>query len=234
MEQIRLAKALARAGVASRRAAEQLIFDGRVKVDGKIVLVPQTPVSLGQNRIEVHGKLIKQEEKKFYFILNKPKGFICSSSDPNAKKIVIDIFAHIPARLFTVGRLDRDSLGLLIVTNDGEFTNRVIHPSSNVLKEYSVKVKEYVTDEQLAVMAKGCFVEGKFVRPVLVKKLRTNHIKVVVREGKKREVRCFVQKASLTITELKRTAIGGLKLNRLPIGHFREMTAREMELIFES
>lgn len=230
---MRLAKALAKAGVASRRAAEEMIFQGLVKVDGRVVKIPQTPVAFGENRIEVQGKVVKNEEKKFYFILHKPKGFVCSSADPHAKKLVIDLFAHIPARLFTVGRLDRDSVGLLIVTNDGTFSNKIIHPSSNVLKEYIVKVKEFVSEEELAVMAKGCFVDGKFVRPVHVKKLRTNQVKVVVREGKKREVRCFVQKAGLTIVELKRTAIGALKLGRLPHGHFREMTAREMELIFE-
>ncbi len=233
MEQIRLAKALAKAGVASRRAAEEMVFQGDVKVDGKIVLVPQTPVSFGKNRIEVRGKVVKDVEKKYYFILHKPKGFICSSSDPYSKKLVIDLFAQVPARLFTVGRLDRDSVGLLIVTNDGAFSNKIIHPSSNVLKEYLVTVKEYVTPEQVTDMTKGCFVEGKFVRPVLVKKIRTNQLKVVVREGKKREVRCFVQKADLTILELKRTAIGGLKLGRLPHGHFRDMSKREMELIFE-
>src|SRR5271169_5148464 len=131
----RLSKALAAAGIASRRAAEEIIFEGRVKVNGAVVKVPQTLVDWDSDAIVVDGEPINGEEKKVYYVLNKPHGFICSNARIGSKKLVLDLFAGLPYRLFTVGRLDRDTTGLLIVTNDGHFANRVIHPSSNISKE---------------------------------------------------------------------------------------------------
>src|SRR5271169_5561850 len=125
----RLSKALAAAGVASRRACEELIFKGKVTVNGEIVIVPQTLVSWEKDEISVDGVPLKTEQGKVYFILNKPKGYICSSARIGSKKLVVDIFQNLPYRLFTVGRLDRDTTGLLIITNDGHFANQVIHPS---------------------------------------------------------------------------------------------------------
>ncbi|MBM3198304.1 MAG: rRNA pseudouridine synthase, partial [Chlamydiae bacterium] len=126
----RLSKVLAAAGVASRRAAEELIFAGKVTVNGSIVTTPQTLVSPKEDAICCEGKKVGYEEAKLYFLLNKPKGYICSNARVGTKKIVRDLFAKIPQRLFTVGRLDRETTGLLIVTNDGHFANKVIHPSS--------------------------------------------------------------------------------------------------------
>lgn len=229
----RLSKAIAAAGIASRRAAEEIIFQGRVKVNGQVVKVPQTLVDWHTDAILVDESPIKGEEKKVYFILNKPHGYICSNTRLGTKKLVVDLFAHLNLRLFTVGRLDRDTTGLLLVTNDGHFANQVIHPSANLSKEYLVKASQEITDQHLKTISKGTYVEGSWVKPVRVEKVRKGTLKVVVKEGKKREVRLLVQNAGLTILELSRIRIGGLRLGPIPEGVFREMTDFDKTEIFQ-
>jgi 23S rRNA pseudouridine2605 synthase len=229
----RLSKALAAAGIASRRSAEELIFEGRVKVNGKIEQVPQTLVDWETDAILVDEEPVRGEEKRFYYILNKPHGFICSNARIGTKKLVIDLFAHLHLRLFTVGRLDRDTTGLLLVTNDGNFANKVIHPSSNISKEYLVKTSHEITDVHLKAISKGTYIEGSWIKPVKVEKVRKGTLKVVVKEGKKREVRLLVQNAGLDILELSRIRIGGLRLGPIPEGTFREMTENEKKVIFQ-
>jgi 23S rRNA pseudouridine2605 synthase len=150
----------------------------------------------------------------------------------NKKKLVIDLFSHLRLRLFTIGRLDRDTTGLLLVTNDGHFAHRVIHPSSNIVKEYLIKTEQEITDAHLKIIAKGAFIEDCWVKPVKVQKVRKGTLKVSVKEGKKREVRLLVQNAGLDILELSRIRIGGLHLGSLSEGMFREMTANEKTAIF--
>jgi 23S rRNA pseudouridine2605 synthase len=234
MEKKRLSKALAAAGVASRRGCEELIFAGKVKVNGKVVLVPQTLVSWKEDRISVSGKSLHTEEDKVYYILNKPTGYICSNKRVGSKKIVLDLFAGSPQRLFTIGRLDRDTTGLLLVTNDGYFAQKVIHPSSNIQKEYLVKVHNEVTHDHLVSISKGMSIEGSWIKPVRVTKVRRGTLKVVVMEGKKREVRLLVEKAGLKIDTLSRIRIGSLTLGPLPLGVFRPLTESERELLFKT
>ncbi len=229
----RLSKALAAAGIASRRAAEELIFEGRVKVNGQVVTVPQTLVDWENDAISVDETPLKGEERKVYFILNKPHGFICSNTRLGSKKLVIDLFSHLNLRLFTVGRLDRDTTGLLIVTNDGFFANKVIHPSSNIVKEYLIKTAHEITDEHLKQISKGTYIEDTWVKPVKVEKVRKGTLKVQVKEGKKREVRLLVQNAGLEILELSRIRIGGLRLGPIPPGTFRELTPQDKKALFD-
>jgi len=228
----RLSKALAAAGVASRRHCEELIFAGKVSVNGEIVKVPQTLVSWDSDIILVEGQKIKGEEKKFYFMLNKPKGYICSNARVGTKKIVLDLFQEVDERLFTVGRLDRDTTGLLLVTNDGHFANKVIHPSSNLSKEYIVKTAQEITHEHLQIISKGAMIEDTWITPVRVLKVRKGTLKVIVKEGKKREVRLLVENAGLSILELNRVRIGGLLLGEIPVGKFKEMSESEKKVIF--
>lgn len=228
----RLSKVLAAAGVASRRAAEELIFEGKVSVNGLIVTVPQTLVCEKKDKICVENTPISQKESKRYFLLNKPKGYICSNVRVGTKRIVRDLFAAVPERLFTVGRLDRETTGLLIVTNDGHFANKVIHPSSNITKEYLVKTQQEPFFEQLEQISKGVEIEGDWVQPLKVSKVRKGTIKIVIKEGKKREVRLLVQQTGLTILELKRIRIGGLLLGNIPEGSYKEMTEAEKLAIF--
>lgn len=233
MEKKRLSKALAAAGVASRRACEELIFDGKVSVNGEVILKPETHVNLEADDVRLEDLRIRGEQGKIYYILNKPFGYICSNKPMERKKIVIDLFPP-EKRLFTVGRLDRDTTGLLLVTNDGYFSQKVIHPSSNIEKEYLVKTYQEVEHEHLVHISKGAFVDGDFVRPVRVTKVRRGTIKVVVKEGRKREVRVLVEKAGLKINSLSRIRIGALRLGNIPEGTFREMISEEKEAIFKN
>lgn len=232
MKKQRIAKYLASCGIASRRKCEELIFDGKVSVNGEVTYLPQTLID-GTETISVNGKKLGKKEKKVYFILNKPLNTLCSPNGSKRSKLVTDLFEGVKERLFTVGRLDKDTTGLLILTNDGDFTNQVIHPSSNIQKEYIAKTDCEISDDHLKTIAAGITVEGTFVKPLSVKKVRKGTVKVVVGEGKKREVRFLIAAAGLEVRELKRTRIGNLTLGSLPIGQWRSMTERERQLIFE-
>ncbi len=227
----RLSKVMAQAGVDSRRHCEEIIFAGRVKVNGKTALQPQTMVG-PDDKITVDGKVLPSKERKIYYILNKPRGYVCSNEagkDPR----VIDIFEDTSCRLFTVGRLDKETTGLLIVTNDGHFGQQVIHPSSNIEKEYIAVVNKPLTKKSLDAIKKGTMVDGVFVKPRSVEVTGPTTLIIVVKEGKKHEVRLIVKAADLEVKKLKRTRIGQLKLGRLAEGTWRKMTEKEKQLIFE-
>lgn len=227
----RLSKILAASGVASRRACEDLIFAGRIKVNGEVILEPQHRVTLADS-ILVDDKPITKTEPKVYYILNKPVGYLCTSVKTGSNKIVLDLFKEVGLRLFTVGRLDKQTQGLLLVTNDGHFSNKVMHPSSNISKEYVVKTDAEVTAEHLTAIGSGTLVEGVFVKPIKVTKVRKGTLKVVIGEGKKREVRHLLKAAGLDVKELTRIRIGGLQLGNLPVGSWRELSENERKTIF--
>jgi len=231
MEKKRLSKALAAAGIASRRAAEEVIFAGRVQVNGETIKLPQHHICWATDRITVDGANVKAEQKKIYYMLNKPLGFICTSARPGKKPIVLDLFPDTE-RLFTVGRLDKETTGLLLVTNDGHFANKVIHPSSNVIKEYIVRTEQEITPDYLETLSQGARVDEKWVRPVSVHKVRKGTFKICVKEGKKHEVRIIAERAGLRVTELTRVRIGSLVLGTLPLGQFRILTDKDKNLIF--
>jgi len=227
----RLSKFLAASGVASRRACEDLIFHGHVKVNGTQVLIPQTLVN-ERDIVLVDGKRVTPEEKKVYYMLNKPRGYLCTAKKTGSTKIVLELFEGIPHRIFTVGRLDKDTEGLLLVTNDGHFANEVIHPSSDINKEYLAKTDEEISADHLAAISNGTLVEGVFVKPIRVTKVRRGTLKITISEGKKREVRLLLEAAGLTTKELTRIRIGGLLLGLLPVGAWRELSEKERALIF--
>lgn len=228
----RLSKILAASGVASRRACEELIFQGKVTVDGQVVLLPQTMVDSETADITVNGQPFKGVEEKVYYMLNKPVGTICSAKGNARSKLVLDLFKEEGHRLFTVGRLDKDTEGLLLVTNDGHFANSVIHPSANIAKEYLAKTGQEITHEHLVAISNGTLVEGVFVKPVAVTKVRRGTVKVTIMEGKKREVRILLSAAGLEVQQLTRIRLGGLHLGSLPVGSWRPLTPRERKLIF--
>lgn len=234
MEEKRLSKALAAAGVASRRACEQLIFDKRVQVNGKIVLLPQTPVDLKKDHVTVDGKKIQGEPKKLYYLLNKPEGYICSSTRVGKRPIVLDLFPANATRLFTVGRLDMDTSGLILVTNDGHFAQKVIHPSSNITKEYLVKTQQEITEHHLKTLSRGARIDHRWVKPTQVRKVRRGTFKISLKEGKKHEVRILAERADLTILELKRIRIGKLTLGSLALGSFRSLNEEDKQKLFEA
>jgi 23S rRNA pseudouridine2605 synthase len=224
----RLSKVLAERGIASRRGAEKIIEMGRVKVNGKEVLLPQFMVDGKKDLILLDNTPIPVIEKKVYFILNKPKGYLCTNGKEINKKKVIDIFQDLKMRVFTVGRLDKDTTGLLIITNDGYFANKVIHPSSNLEKEYLVKVEGEILEEDLISISKGVEIDKKWVYPSFVKKIRKGSLKIGVKEGKKHEVKLLVQNCGQKVKELKRIRIGPFVLGTLPEGAYRKMTKKEI------
>ncbi|BBN00391.1 23S rRNA pseudouridine2605 synthase [Marchantia polymorpha subsp. ruderalis] len=248
----RLAKVLAAAGVASRRASEAIVFEGRVSVNGKVCTVPQTPVDPLKDIIYVDGNsLPKKMATKMYFALNKPKGYICSSVEEGMKPVLslFDDYFKVWAqrnpglsrpRMFTVGRLDVATSGLLLVTNDGEFANKVSHPSSGLTKEYIVTVNDKVTRRQLAAIGEGTLVQGVKCVPTLVEPMdmepgeTRQRIKIVVSEGRNHEVRHLVEDAGLQVLALKRVRIGGFRLSRkLGIGKFDELTEAQIAKVLD-
>lgn len=194
---------------------------------------PQTLVSLDTDDIVAEGKRVSSTDKKVYYILNKPTGYICSNVRVGRKRIILDLFSGLGLRLFSIGRLDRDTSGLLLVTNDGHFAQKVIHPSANIVKEYLIKTYQEVTHDHLVAMSKGAFVEGVWVKPVSVQKVRKGTFKIGVMEGKKRELRVLVKKAGLDLLSLERIRLGGLHLGTLPQGMWRDLTETEKESIFK-
>ncbi len=225
----RLSKALAGAGVASRRKCEELIFAGRVAVNGMGVLEPQMLVD-ATDSLSVDGQVLPKEETKVYYLLNKPVGYLCTNVRlKGGARIVLDLFTHIPYRLFSVGRLDQDTSGIILITNDGHFANRVIHPSYQVSKEYLVKTSMEITDEHLKILSRGTSIQGVHVKPLAVHKVRKGTLKITVGEGKKHEVRTLIAKAGLNLLELTRIRIGSLLLGTLPPGGYRELTHSEIK-----
>lgn len=226
----RLSKVLAKAGVASRRGSEEVIFEGRVAVNGAICKTPQTLVDPLKDAIYIDGNsLPKKLPPKLYFALNKPKGYICSSGEDNSKSVVslLDEYLKIwikrntgvrKPRLFTVGRLDVATSGLIFVTNDGEFAQKVAHPSSGLTKEYVAAIEGKVTKRHLQVISEGTLVEGVHCTPVAVELIsaqaneRKQRLRIVVCEGRNHEVRHLIKNAGLKLHSLKRVRIGDFKL----------------------
>lgn len=224
----RLSKVLAACGVASRRKCEDLIFGGKVTVNGEKILIPQTMVDSDQDKIFVEGKPVHLQEKMVYYALNKPAGYLCTSKEVGKEKSVLHLFDD-NLRLFTVGRLDKDTTGLILVTNDGHFSNSVIHPSKNISKEYLAKTNKEITDQHLKALDSGGLVEGTWVKPLKVVKVRNTTLKMAVSEGKKREVRRLLEYVGLEVLELRRIRIGSMVLGALKEGEYRELSEAEKE-----
>ncbi len=229
MDQKRLSKALAGAGVASRRACEEMIFEGRVTVNGTTVNTPQTLVDWDSDRISVDGTPITGEQVKVYLILNKPPGYLCSRVRRGQKdKLVFDLVPDSQNRLFTVGRLDKDTSGLLLLTNDGDFANQLMHPRYGITKEYLVKVDGDISHEDLVALSEGAMVEGSLVKPKKVVKVRRGTLKITVAEGKKHEVRLLITSIGFKVLQLSRIRIGSLTLGNLALGNYRTLKEKEL------
>lgn len=229
---IRLQKFLSEAGYASRRAAEQLIAAGKVKVNGR-------PAYLGdkvdpvRDKVSVGGKRVINASKKMYIMLNKPRGYVTTLSDERGRKCVAELISDIPERLYPVGRLDKDSEGLLIMTNDGEFANKLTHPSRHVNKCYRVTVRGDVSDEALFKLCDGIVLDGRKTLPadvhIIDKGENRTVIHFVITEGRNRQIRRMCEEVGLSVIRLKRTEIAGVKLGMLKIGKWRELNEKEMK-----
>lgn len=229
----RLQKYLARAGIASRRKAEQMILDGRVKVNNKLVKELGTLVSPETDVVSVDGKPVQGAEKKIYLMLNKPIGIITSVKDEQNRPTVMDFVKAVPQRIFPVGRLDRDSEGLLLLTNDGSLAYKLTHPKYEISKTYQVLVKGRPGKKALDFLRKGIVLNGRKTSPALVKILRQLNketlVEISIHEGRNRQVRRMFAQIGHPVVELKRTKFSFLELGDLASGQYRYLSTQEIQ-----
>lgn len=227
----RLQKVMAHAGVASRRKSEDIITQGRVKVNGEVVTELGTRVE-PDDLIEVDGKAISQE-KKVYILLNKPAGYITTVDDPRGRKTVLDLIDGVRQRIYPAGRLDYDTSGLLLLTNDGELTYTLTHPSHMIEKTYRVEVKAHPGPEKLGRLEKGIELEDGLTAPAVVEKIsrkkNSTIFNLTIHEGRNRQVRRMCEHIGYPVIKLKRIKIGFLKINGLSEGEWRFLNEREVK-----
>ncbi|MBE6776700.1 MAG: rRNA pseudouridine synthase [Ruminococcaceae bacterium] len=228
---IRLQKHLAECGIASRRKAEELIEMGKVKVNGHVATIG-TKVDPKRDKITVRGKNVVANTTKMYIMLHKPRGFVTTASDEKGRKCVTDLVKDADVRLFPVGRLDMNSEGLLLMTNDGEFANKLTHPSYHVNKTYRVTVKGETNDEKIIQLKEGIMLDGEKTLPcdcfVAERKPDRTVLIFVIQEGRNRQIRRMCEAVKLEVLRLKRTEIAGVKLGMLPRGSWRPLNEKEM------
>lgn len=233
--ELRLQKFLSMAGVASRRAAEELISQKRVKVNGVTVTKPGIKVDTEKDTVEVDGKVCKLKNTYVYIMLNKPKGYITTLYDPFGRPTILDLVKGLKTRVFPVGRLDKDTEGLLLLTNDGELAYKLTHPKHGIEKTYIVKVKGKVSKKAVNVLQKGVILEEGKTSPAKVRILKRGIdftlLEMKIHEGKKRQIRRMCEKVGHPVIELKRVKIGELTLKGLKAGEWRYLTNKEMEYL---
>lgn len=227
----RVQKLIAQAGIASRRKAEELIQRGRVTVNGR-------PIKLGDSArpnkdvIAVDGQRIANSCGRIYLALHKPRGFVTTMEDERGRKCVAQLVEDVPGRVYPVGRLDKDSEGLLIMTNDGDLANAVSHPKTHVAKTYRVTLRPGITEEQLIELSTGIMLDGRMTAPAKARVLEQQPgravVEIVLYEGRNREIRRMCESMGLEVARLKRTAIGPVRLSMLPQGRHRELSREEI------
>ncbi|MCR5485882.1 MAG: rRNA pseudouridine synthase [Clostridiales bacterium] len=229
---IRLQKYLSESGVCSRRKAEELIAAGKVKINGHPAEIG-AKVDPKSDIVTVSGKKVSGKEKPIYIMLHKPRGYITTLSDERGRKCVTELLSGIKERVYPIGRLDRDSEGLLLLTNDGEFANLMMHPKHHIPKTYRVTVRPDISDKQIHQLSVGIPIEGRMTAPAdvrLIEKTEGRAVaEIVLYEGRNREIRKMCEALELEVARLKRTAVGSLKLGMLPTGKWRELTPDEVE-----
>jgi len=231
--QERLQKVLAQAGFASRRAAEGMITAGRVAVNGTVVTELGTKVDPDSDVVTLDGKLVAVEKERVYVLLHKPAGYVTTLSDPQGRPLVTDLLKGVSARVFPVGRLDYNTEGLLLLTNDGALANRLAHPRYGVEKEYHVRVRGEVSGEQLAALAGGVALEEGKTAPAQARVVKGSDnntwLSLVIHEGRYRQVRRMCEEVGLTVVRLKRVRYGFLEMGGLRPGEFRFLTGDEVK-----
>lgn len=232
MSETRLQKFLAEAGVASRRKCEEIILQGRVEVNGIKVTEMGAKVTAA-DAVRVDGKDVKAEEKKVYILLNKPVGYITTAKDQFSRKTVLDLVKDIPERIYPVGRLDYDTSGLLLLTNDGDLAYKLTHPSREADKVYHAKIKGVLDEQQIHAIKTGIKIDDYVTSPAKVRTIeRTANdsvAEITIHEGKNRQVRRMLEAVGHVVLKLKRISIGSLKLEALEEGSWRYLTPEEVK-----
>ena len=233
-EKMRLQKYIAQCGIASRRHAEEMIKAGRVRVNGVKVTEMGTLVS-GRDKVEVDGKPIKKEKRLVYIMLNKPAGYVTTVSDPQGRKTVLDLVQGVEERVYPVGRLDYDTTGLLILTNDGDFAYKSTHPGHETKKTYIAEVSGLPSNETLRTLREGVVLDGIPTSPAEVEVIeirdKSSVLKIIIHEGRNRQVKRMCEAVGHPVLKLKRTAIGKLTLGNLKPGEWRYLSGHEIKLV---
>jgi 23S rRNA pseudouridine2605 synthase len=232
----RLQKILSAAGVASRRLSEELITQGRVSVNGKVVTELGTKAVPSRDEIKVDGRRIRVEQQRVYILLNKPRGYVTTRSDPQGRPTVMDLVKRVREYVYPVGRLDYDSEGLLLLTNDGELAARLTHPRHEVERLYEARVKGVPDDHELDRLSKGMVIEGRRTSRARVDVTAVREtpggpqgiIEIAIHEGRQRQVRKMFDAVGHPVVRLRRIAIGPVSDDALPTGHYRELTREEL------
>lgn len=231
---MRINKYIAQAGVASRRKADELIAAGNVKVNGLVLKEPGYDVVEG-DVVEINGRRIQAEEKKVYILLNKPIGYVTTVSDDKERPTVMDLVRDVDARIFPVGRLDYNTSGMLIMTNDGDFAYKVTHPKHELTKTYRARVAGVLSNEKVWKLRKGVDIGGFVTSPAKVEVVkglpRSTVVDITIHEGKNRQVRKMFKAVGNNVQDLERIAIGNIRLGRLAEGHYRKLTKEEIEYL---
>lgn len=229
-----LERVISKAGLGSRTDARQWIGAGRVRVNGKLIQTPDHWVDLDRDQVTLDGKPVRAEEK-IYVLLYKPKGYITTYKDPDGRPTVYDLIQDVKQFVGTVGRLDLDSTGLLLLSNDTRFAERVMSPEHKIPKTYLVKASTLLTDEQLDRLRKGVELSDGLTQPALVKRVRDSDkysfIEIAIHEGRNRQVRRMLEAVDSKVLKLVRTAIGPLRIGDLGIGKYRLLTADEVQMV---
>jgi pseudouridine synthase len=229
----RLQKIIARAGITSRRKAEELILQGRVKVNGQVVTELGSKADPERDHVKVDGKLIHFRQPQAYLILNKPRGYVTTLADPEGRPTVLDLLKGVRQRVFPIGRLDYDTEGLLLLTNDGDLAHVLMHPSYEVPKTYLAKVKGVLSDEEIKKLEKGVPLPGGKIAPCSIKKIRKTQenswLEVTLHEGKKRQVRRMLERVGHPVLKLKRIRYAFLNLAGLLPGQYRHLSPQEVK-----
>jgi 23S rRNA pseudouridine2605 synthase len=229
---MRLQKYISNSGVTSRRKAEEMIAGGLVRVNGVTVTKPGTIV-VRDDKVEVNGAVIGSVSEKIYILLNKPEGYVTTLKDHFGRKIVTDLLTGVKERVYPIGRLDYNTSGLILLTNDGGFANMIMHPSSEIEREYYVKINKPLSDGDLSSLVKGIRVEDYIAKPKEVKILsenpRNSYVSVTITEGRNREVRKIFETLGYRVQKLKRVRISDLEIGFLKKGHFRFLSDKEVD-----
>jgi 23S rRNA pseudouridine2605 synthase len=235
VEKIRLQKLIAESGMCSRRKAEEYISGGRVKVNGHVASIGDGATYNDVITVDGERLRIEKKKKKYYIMLNKPRGYVTTMSDELDRKCVTELLTGIDDRVYPIGRLDRNSEGMLLFTNDGQFANDIMHPSKHISKTYRVTVRPDVTEEQLIELTDGVVIDGKKTLPATVTVLTKEEgrvvLRIVIKEGRNRQIRKMCEAVGLEVARLRRTAIGPVKMGMLKPGTYRELTAEEVKAL---
>lgn len=234
---MRINKYLALCGLGARRKVEDLVINNRVKVNGRLVVNLATDIKEGSDIVEVDDVVVKTRTEYSYYMLNKPKGYVTTMSDEFGRKTVMDLIADIPERVFPVGRLDYDTEGLLLFTNDGELSQRLTSPSSEIEKTYYCTIEGDIKESELAVLRAGVVINGKRLNKCKVNVLEKNDnktkLKIVINEGKNRQIRRMLEYIGKNITFLKRVSIANLSLGGLTRGTYRKLKLDEIDYLVD-